>query len=61
MMGLMPAGLVELDGAVHRAVIGQGQSWHAEFGGALGQLLAAVQPIEKRVFTVNVELDEFGH
>ena len=53
--------LIELDRAVHCAVVGEGQGWHVQFDGALGQFPATAEAVEERVFAVYVEVDEVGH
>jgi hypothetical protein len=55
------AGLVELDRAVHRAVVGESQGWHTQFNSALGQFPATAETVEERVLTVDVEVHELGH
>ena len=54
------AGLVELDGAVHHAVVGQAQCRLAELGGPLGQRLDLAGSIEQRVLGVDVEMGAGG-
>ena len=53
-------GVVELDHAEHRAVVGDGQGGHVHLFGALDQLLDVAEAVEQRVFGVNVEVGE-GH
>ena len=56
------AGAEELDGAVHDAVVGEGQGGLAQAHGLLDQALDAPQPVEQRIFGVDVQVDEVvGH
>ncbi len=48
--------LVELDGAVHDAVIGQAEGRLAEGGGALGELADVARAVEQRVLGVDVQM-----
>ena len=49
-------GLVELDRAVHDAVVGQADGRLAERGGALGELVDLARAVEQRVLGVDVEM-----
>ena len=63
MIGLIPAsfgGVVELDHAEHRAVVGDGQRGHVHLFDAFDQLLDVREAVEQGVFGVDVEVDE-GH
>jgi hypothetical protein len=53
---VLVAGLVELDGAVHHAVVGQAEGGLAEGGGALGQRVDLAGAVEQRIFAVDVEM-----
>ena len=55
---LLPAGLVEGDGAEQVAVVGKGDRVHAEAGDPVHQGLHPVASIEQRVLGVEVEVDE---
>jgi hypothetical protein len=50
------AGLVELDRAVHHAVVGEPERRLAELGGPLGELLDLARAVEQRVLGVDVEM-----
>ena len=50
------ARLVELDGAVHHAVVGQAEGRLAELGGARGQGVDLARAVEQRVLGVHVEV-----
>src|SRR5437879_4621194 len=52
------ARLVEVDGAVHDAVVGDGQGGHLELGRSLHERVDAAGPIEQRELGVVVEVDE---
>ena len=54
------AGLVELDGAVHDAVIGQAQRRLAELGGARRELVDLAGAVEQRVLGMDVEMGAAG-
>ncbi len=55
-------GAIEVDHAEHRAVIGQRQSRHAQFAGALHQVRDAAQAVEQRVFGMDVQVNKrHGH
>jgi hypothetical protein len=54
---LVPARLVELDRAVHDAVVGQPERRLAELGGALGEGLDVARAVEQRVLGVDVQVD----
>ena len=49
-------GLVELDGAVHDAVVGQADGRLIEGRGALGELADVARAVEQRVLGVNVQV-----
>src|SRR5581483_1014428 len=55
------AGVVELDGGEHRPVVGQGDGGHLELVRAGGDGFGTSQPIEQRVFGMDVQVDEFRH
>ena len=57
---LLPAGLVEGDGAEQVAVVGQRYRVHAEPGDAVDQGAHPVAAVEQRVLRVEVEVDEVG-
>ena len=52
------AGLVEVDRAVHDAVVGDGQGGHLELGRSLHERVDAARPIEQRELGVVVQVDE---
>ena len=54
-------GALEVDYAVHRAVIGDRQSWHPHLCRAHCQVLGRSQPVQRRVFGVNVEVNKISH
>ncbi len=43
---------------MHRAVIGQGKGRHAQLGRPRGQVLDPAEAVKKRVFGVDVQMDE---
>jgi hypothetical protein len=57
---VLPAGLVELHGAVHDAVIGQPEGRLAELGRALRELVDLAGAVEQRVLGVDVEMRAAG-
>ena len=52
--------LPELDGARHRAVVGEADRRHLELGGPRDEVGNPARPVEDRVLGVDVEVDEFG-
>ncbi len=52
---------VELDGAVHGAVVGERDGVLSDLGGAGYQTGDAGMPVEERVLRVRVQVDEAGH
>ena len=50
--------LVELDDAVHHAVVGDGQAVHAQLFGPCHQLRDAAHAVEQAVFGVDMEVGE---
>ncbi len=54
----LPARLVEVDGAVHRAVVRQGQGRHLQLGGPGDHRVDATGAVEQRELRVVVEVDE---
>ena len=57
---LLLGGVVELDRAAERAVVGERHGGHAQLFGALDQLLDTAGAVKERVLAVHVEVDEFG-
>ena len=57
---VLVAGLVQLDGAVHDAVIGQSEGRLAELRGALGERFDLACAVEQRVLGVDVEVGAGG-
>ena len=56
------AGLVEIDCAVHDAVVGHGDGVHAQFFGAQDERLDVAGPVEQAVLGMEVEMNErLGH
>ena len=53
---VLAGGLVELDRAVHDAVVGQAEGRLAEVGGALGERVDLARAVEQRVLGVDVEI-----
>ena len=53
---MLLGGLVELDGAVHDAVVGQADGRLIEGGGALGELADVARAVEQRVLGVDVQV-----
>jgi hypothetical protein len=53
--------LIELECSEHVAVVGHGHGLHAEFLRSVSELPDADGAVQKRVLTVNVQVDEFGH
>ena len=53
---VLRAGLVELDGAVHHAVVGQAERRLAELRGALRERLDLARAVEQRVLGVHVQV-----
>ena len=51
---------VEIDGAEHGAVIGEGHRFHAELGDPLQQIGDPNRAVEQAVLGVDVEMDKFG-
>ncbi len=60
---LVARGLVEVDGARERAVVGERDRRHLELGGALGEVRNPAGAVEDRVLGMDVEMNErrFGH
>ena len=54
------ARLVELDGAVHHAVVGEPEGGLAEGGGALREAVDVAGAVEQRVLGVDVQVDGVG-
>jgi hypothetical protein len=52
--------VVELDRAEHVAVVGDRAGGHAELGNSLREVFRASSAVEKRIFGVEMEMDE-GH
>jgi hypothetical protein len=52
--------IVVRDGAKEISMVGYGESRHFVFRGSPGHLPDVASPVEKTVFTVAVEMDEFG-
>ena len=52
--------LVELDRAVHHAVVGEPEGGLAEARGALGELVDLARAVEQRVLGVDVEMGAAG-
>ena len=62
-IGLTPAFLsvvIELDRAVHHAVVGQRDAVHAQLGRALGDALGGGVAVQQAVFGVDVKMDEIA-
>ena len=57
---LLQTGVIEVDGAVHHAVIGHGGMRKAKLLKALGQGLDAVGPVQEAVFGMQMQMGE-GH
>ena len=57
---VLGARLVELDGAVHDAVVGQAERRLGELGGACGQRVDLARTVEQRVLGVDVEVGAGG-
>ena len=57
---VLRAGLDQLDGAVHHAVVGQAQGGLAEGGGALRQRVDGARPVEQGVLRVDVQMGAGG-
>ena len=53
---LFHARFVMVDGAIHHAMIGDGQCGHIERGGALGHVFDAIGAVEQRIFGMNVKM-----
>ena len=57
---LLPGGLVEVDRAGERAVVGERDGGHLELGGAGRERGDPARPVEDRVLAVDVQVDEVG-
>jgi hypothetical protein len=57
---VLAGGLVELDRAVHHAVVREAQRGLPELRGALGELVDVACPVEQRVLGVDVEVGAAG-
>ena len=57
---VLPGGLVELDGAVHDAVIGEPERGLAEGCGARGEIVDLACAVQQRVLGVDVEVGDGG-
>ena len=55
------ARLVELDGAIHAAVVGEGQRIHAARFGRLDQPLDTRLAVEQAIFGMDVQVGKVGH
>ena len=53
---VLGAGLVQLDGAVHHAVVGEAEGRLVELRGARGERLDLARPVEQRVLGVDVQM-----
>ena len=53
-----PAGLVESDRPVERAVVGQGERLEAEGGGLAGEVVDAPETVEEAELRMDMEMDE---
>ena len=58
---LLFALLVEIDDAVHHAVVGDGDGRLSQLPGALHQSLDAAGAVQQAVFAVDVQMDKIGH
>ena len=52
--------LVEVEGPIHIAVVGDGDGAHAELGGALDQILHPDRAVEKRVLGVQMQMSKIS-
>jgi len=52
--------VVELDGSVHRAMVGHRHGGHAEFDGLGGEIAAPDCAVEKTVLRMNVQMDKLS-
>ena len=55
---VVPTGSVEVDGAVHDAVVGQRQGRLPQFGGASHQPIQAAQAVEEGKLGVGMKVNE---
>ncbi len=58
---VLAGGVVELHGAEHDAVVGQGDAGGAVLRGALAERVDATSSVQQRILAVNVQMDEFAH
>jgi len=52
-----PAGLVEVDRAVHHPVVGEAEGGHAELGRPLHHRVDLAGPVEQRILAVDMQMD----
>ncbi|MBA7654041.1 hypothetical protein ES703_61915 [subsurface metagenome] len=54
----LPSGLVKLNHAIHRAVVGNGQAVHTQFPGSRYQLWNAAHAVKQAIFGMDMEVSK---